>query len=224
MRGRGRRALVEQAAPTPPGSEIPLPGLENVQSAAGRAACRTRRADRGALPRERAAGRVRPGKERLLRVIGGHLAAGARGAARQDRGRAPRQLRGATAPPAGAAIAVVYYQADDSVFVDGAYVVKGVPGRILWKLLSEHAADGRTRSPTASSGSTSASGSGRQRQPRGATARPAQAARRRRLRDRARAGRPRPARAPAGAARALRGADQRADAALRTAAGRVRTF
>jgi hypothetical protein len=38
---------------------------------------------------------------------------------------------------------VTYYQADDSVFVDGAYVVKGVPGRILWKLLREHDADGR---------------------------------------------------------------------------------
>jgi hypothetical protein len=45
--------------------------------------------------------------------------------------------------PAGA-VSVSYYQADDSVFVDDEYVIKGVPGRILWKLLSEHAADGRT--------------------------------------------------------------------------------
>ena len=29
------------------------------------------------------------------------------------------------------------------MFVGGAYVVKGVPGRILWKLLREHGADGR---------------------------------------------------------------------------------
>ena len=47
-------------------------------------------------------------------------------------------------PPAGAPLAVAYYQADDSVFVDDSYVVKGVPGRILWKLLREHEADGRT--------------------------------------------------------------------------------
>jgi hypothetical protein len=37
----------------------------------------------------------------------------------------------------------VYYQADDSVFVCGEYVIKGVPGRILWKLLNEYAAGGR---------------------------------------------------------------------------------
>ena len=46
--------------------------------------------------------------------------------------------------PQGEPLGVAYYQADDSVFVDDAYVVKGVPGRILWKLLREHAADGRT--------------------------------------------------------------------------------
>jgi adenylate cyclase len=40
-------------------------------------------------------------------------------------------------------LAVTYYQADDSVFVDDTYVVKGVPGRILWKMLREHDADGR---------------------------------------------------------------------------------
>ena len=46
--------------------------------------------------------------------------------------------------PQGEPLAVAYYQADDSVFVDDVYVVKGVPGRILWKLLREHAADART--------------------------------------------------------------------------------
>jgi adenylate cyclase len=50
----------------------------------------------------------------------------------------------AATAPKGQPLAVAYYQADDSVFVDDAYVVKGVPGRILWKLLREHEADGRT--------------------------------------------------------------------------------
>lgn len=36
-------------------------------------------------------------------------------------------------------LAVTYYQADDSVFFGEEYVIKGVPGRILWKLLREHA-------------------------------------------------------------------------------------
>ena len=47
-------------------------------------------------------------------------------------------------PVAGTPLAVAYYQQDDSVFVDDSYVVKGVPGRIAWKLLREHEADGRT--------------------------------------------------------------------------------
>ncbi len=47
-------------------------------------------------------------------------------------------------PTKAGAVPVSYYQADDSVFVAGEYVIKGVPGRILWKLLGEHAADGRT--------------------------------------------------------------------------------
>ena len=85
-----------------------------------------------------------PGKERLLRILGGQLAAALavlRGGSRRERlADEPRRRRRRRATP----LAVAYYQADDSVFVDDAYVVKGVPGRILWKLLREHAADGRT--------------------------------------------------------------------------------
>lgn len=47
--------------------------------------------------------------------------------------------------PAGPPLAVVHYQADDTVLCDSAYVVKGAPGRILWSMLSAHALDGRTR-------------------------------------------------------------------------------
>ena len=39
---------------------------------------------------------------------------------------------------------VAYYQANDSVFVAGRYVTKGVVGRILRKLAGEHVATGRT--------------------------------------------------------------------------------
>jgi adenylate cyclase len=38
---------------------------------------------------------------------------------------------------------VRYYQADDSVFLDGEYLIKGLPGRILWLLLGLRESEGR---------------------------------------------------------------------------------
>lgn len=48
---------------------------------------------------------------------------------------------GAPAPSAsdGTEVAVKLYPADNSVFVDGEYLIKGVAGAILWKLLRDHA-------------------------------------------------------------------------------------
>jgi adenylate cyclase len=84
-----------------------------------------------------------PGDERLLRILGGHLAA-ALAVLQADRDEsAPSQPPPAPVSSRAEPSSVVYYQADDSVFVDDVYVVKGVPGRILWKLLSEHAVEGR---------------------------------------------------------------------------------
>ncbi|MCL5255954.1 MAG: GAF domain-containing protein [Gammaproteobacteria bacterium] len=37
-----------------------------------------------------------------------------------------------------------HYAADDSVFIGGDYLIKGVAGAILWKLLHEHSQQGRT--------------------------------------------------------------------------------
>lgn len=45
---------------------------------------------------------------------------------------------------AAPAMRVRYYEADGSVFIDDDYVIKGVAGRVLWKLLGEHAQGGRT--------------------------------------------------------------------------------
>jgi hypothetical protein len=39
---------------------------------------------------------------------------------------------------------VRFFASDGSTFVDGDYLVKGVPGRILWRLLCDHDANGRT--------------------------------------------------------------------------------
>jgi hypothetical protein len=81
--------------------------------------------------------------EPALRLLGAHLAAAlaARGMPAED---PPPPAPAAPAAPAGPSAEITYYRADDTVLCDGDYVVKGVPGRILWALLCEHDASGRT--------------------------------------------------------------------------------
>lgn len=37
-----------------------------------------------------------------------------------------------------------FFESDDCVFTEGEYLIRNLPGRILWKVLKEHAATGRT--------------------------------------------------------------------------------
>jgi len=47
------------------------------------------------------------------------------------------------APAAPTRHEVAFYRTDDCVLVDGEYLIRGLPARILWKLLSTHHAEGR---------------------------------------------------------------------------------
>lgn len=47
------------------------------------------------------------------------------------------------APVAGSAVELKRYRADDSVFADGEYLIKGVAGAILWAMASDYVASGR---------------------------------------------------------------------------------
>jgi hypothetical protein len=124
------------------GTDIPLPGLDQVQSAAA-VPLVVHGALAGVLYLESdRPGTFGPGDERLLRILGGHLAA-ALAVLQSDRRESTASRPLPAVPSRAEPASVVYYQADDSVFVDDVYVVKGVPGRILWKLLCEHMADGR---------------------------------------------------------------------------------
>ena len=50
----------------------------------------------------------------------------------------------AAPPPSTQPLRVRHYAVDDSVFLDDDYLIKGVAGAVLWKLLGDHAATGRS--------------------------------------------------------------------------------
>ncbi len=56
----------------------------------------------------------------------------------------PPPLRFIPPPPARTRHTITYYRNDDCIFLDDEYLVRNVPGRILWKLLGEWKLQGRT--------------------------------------------------------------------------------
>jgi len=123
--------------------EIPLPGLPDGQSHL-------------ALPllvRERLVGVLalespNPAAfatwhEAFLGIVADQVAAGIERLAAAD---VEEPAAGRPAEPAKATRkrrSFIFYQNDDCVFVDGEYLIRNVPGRILWKLLKAHRETGR---------------------------------------------------------------------------------
>jgi putative methionine-R-sulfoxide reductase with GAF domain len=56
----------------------------------------------------------------------------------------PPPLRFIPPPPTRTRHTITYYRNDDCIFLDDEYLVRNVPGRILWKLLGEWKREGRT--------------------------------------------------------------------------------
>ncbi|HWC63600.1 MAG TPA: hypothetical protein VG501_08250, partial [Rhizomicrobium sp.] len=66
-----------------------------------------------------------------LGLVLANLQAGAQEEAGEEKVPAP--------PPSGATATIRYYAADNSVFIDEDYLIKGVAGAIFWKLLRDYA-------------------------------------------------------------------------------------
>ena len=83
------------------------------------------------------------GDEVAVELIAQHLAARVIEVSLEDEETDERAQSDAEARAAGPPARFVFYQVDDSVFLDNEYLIRGVPGRILWRLLTEHASTGR---------------------------------------------------------------------------------
>jgi len=150
--GRAVRAEVTSRAASSGGAaalrpEIPLPGLPDAQSHLALPLT-----VRGRLVGVLALESRNPAcfenwHEAFLGIVADQVAAGIDRLAAsevEDPDSAGRRPRAPTAPVVRPRRSFVFYQNDDCVFVDGEYLIRNVPGRILWKLLKTHHELGRS--------------------------------------------------------------------------------
>src|SRR6185503_14785448 len=144
---RYSRAVKRESGGSAP--EIPLPGLPDAQSAlviplmvGDRLIGVIAAFDKDPL-------RFGEWHEAYLEILAGQIAAGLERMLRaferdDDTEERVASTTPAPAPASGARRTLTYYRNDDCVFVDGEYLIRNVPGRILWKLLRDWERDGRT--------------------------------------------------------------------------------
>ena len=79
-----------------------------------------------------------------LEVLGGYLAIAIQNALLRERAEEgdalpQRPAPAPSAPARRAPLRVEYFTRDETILVDGEYLVRGVPAKVLWKVLTEHA-------------------------------------------------------------------------------------
>jgi len=141
------RAELQQAGRAPAAPEIPLPGLPDAQA---QLALPLLIGDRlvGVLALEsREAMAFDAWTETFLNILANQIALGIdRAASADDEGELPAGAAGEETPGAAAPRTRVFqlFRNDDCIFVDGEYLIRNIPAKILWKLLRAHAENGRT--------------------------------------------------------------------------------
>jgi hypothetical protein len=143
------RAIRREASGDKECHDIPLPGLPDARSVL---VIPLMLGDRliGVLSAEsRDPMRFGEWHEAYLQIIGNQIALGIdrmidRSTTESDAEPLPR---GRSRPPAavrGKKRTLTYYRKDEAIFVDGEYLIRNIPARILWKLLAESQKTGRT--------------------------------------------------------------------------------
>lgn len=133
---RGEESMLEK--------EIALPGLPNAQSQVVMPLLAHNKLLGVLCLQGQTTGWFRESDERVMQIAARHLAvsmAGIRLAATADHTVALRRSRKRILSKTSSV--VKHYKSDDSIFIDDAYLIKGVPGRLFWKLLRAFVGTGR---------------------------------------------------------------------------------
>ena len=126
--------------------EIALPGLPGVQSQLVAPLVANDRMFGILCLQSAIAGGFLSDDERVIRILARHMATSIALHARAEITEDSRDaLRNQPAAHTSARSTISRYHADDSIFIDDAYLIKGIAGRILWKLLQIHVQTGRTQ-------------------------------------------------------------------------------
>jgi hypothetical protein len=150
MIGYGR-AIQESTGPDELVKEIALPGLSTVASQLAAPSIVANRLLGVLAVESEQLGAFTDLDENLLTVVAHVIAS----AIELDRLAVPTTPTPPSGPPdpgvkaaeraGSASVATLrYFPADGSTFIDSEYLIKGVAGRILWRLLNDHQEDGRT--------------------------------------------------------------------------------
>lgn len=137
------RSAVEGAGGTLASTEIPLPGAADAQSLAAVPMQVHGRLIGVLYLDSELPGRFGAREEQLLQILCGHLATTIAAIENLESRAEPAVPTVAPTPAQGPVVEIRFYDEDGSVFLDDAYLVKGVPGRILWKMLCERRDLGR---------------------------------------------------------------------------------
>jgi adenylate cyclase len=144
--GRAIRAEYQQSrASTALAAEIPLPRLADAESQMAIPLLVQNRLV-GVLALEcREALTFEQWHEAFLQVLANQIAAGIDRMLDRDEDVTPPPGTDASSPRAtGRKRAFCYYRNDDCVFVDGEYLIRNVPAKILWKILRAYGSEKRT--------------------------------------------------------------------------------
>jgi adenylate cyclase len=145
-RARRYARAVRSTSDAPASKEIPLPGLADAESQMALPLVVKNELLGVLFVESRRQLAYAEHDEAFLEVVASHVALGLQSLMRAE----DPEPASAPAPAAPSAIAsgpvrlIQFYPADDCIFVDGQYLIRNIPGRILWTLLRARIDEGRT--------------------------------------------------------------------------------